>query len=120
MARLLIVDDEPMIGYLTKKILEKEGHEVDVAQNSTECFEILNWKKPNLILMDAMMPEDDGWEVCRNIKKDKKMRNIPVAMFTVRSSEESVKKSYECGADAHINKPFDVAGLTKEIENLLK
>ena len=120
MARLLVVDDEPGIRFLTKKILEKEGHEVDVADSSEECFEILNWKKPSLILMDATMPGMDGWGACKKIKEGEKTQDIPVAMFTVFSSEDSMKKRLECGADAHIKKPFNIAELRNEVGDLLK
>ncbi len=120
MARILVVDDEPEIVFLAKMILEKEGHEVVVASDSTECFEKLKTEKPDLILLDIMLSGDDGWSTCRKIKEDEKTKDIPVAMFTVRTSEESVEKSYECGADAHINKPFDRTEMLDTIKQLLE
>jgi CheY-like chemotaxis protein len=120
MARILVVDDEPNILTLTKTMLEREGHEVELAKNSAECFEKIREKRPDLILLDIMMPGDDGWEVCRKIKEDEKTSNIPVAMFTVRASEDSIEKSYECGADHHINKPFAREELLDAVENLVR
>jgi CheY-like chemotaxis protein len=121
MARILIVDDEPEIVVLTKMMLEKEDHEVSVAKDSAECFEKLKVERPDLILLDIMMPGgDDGWKTCRKIKTDEKTRDIPVAMFTVRTSEDSVEKSYQCGADTQINKPFGKEELLDTVENLIK
>ena len=121
MAKILLVDDEPEIVYLTRMMLEKEGHEMLVATDSAECFEILKEEKPDLILMDIMMPGDDGWETCKKIKEDEKTKDIPVAMFTVRSSDDSVDKSFEYShADAHINKPFEMKELLDTVKGLLE
>jgi CheY-like chemotaxis protein len=119
-AKILVVDDEPEILVLTKIMLKKEGHEVVVAKDSAECFKRLKNLTPDLILMDVMMPGDDGWEVCRKIKEDEKTSNIPVAMFTVRTSEDSIEKSFKYAhADAHINKPFDREKLIEMVRSLL-
>ena len=121
MARILLVDDEPKIVVLTRMMLEKDGHEVLVARDSAECFEKLKAETLDLILMDIMLPDEDGWIACRKIKEDKKTRDIPVAMFTVRTSDESVEKSFEYShADAHIDKPFDRKELLDTVENLIK
>lgn len=121
MAKILIVDDEPEIIFLTAKMLENEGHIVKGVKNTAECFLELEREIPDLILMDIMIPDDDGWEACRKVKSDDKTSGIPVAMFTVRSSEASIEKSYkEAGADAHINKPFYKKDLLNTIETLLK
>jgi len=120
MARILLVDDEPEIVYVTKIMLEKDGHEVVVARDSVECFEKLKAETPDLILMDIMLPGDDGWITCKKIKEDKKTQNIPVAMFTVRTSEDSVDMSFDYShADAHINKPFDREELLDTVKSLL-
>lgn len=121
MAKILVVDDEPEIVVLTKIILEKEGFEVTVAKDSGECFERIKEEKPDLILLDIMMPGDDGWEVCKKIKTDEKTRDVIVAMFTVRTSDDSVEKSYKYAlADAHINKPFDKTEFVATLRSLLK
>jgi CheY-like chemotaxis protein len=120
MATILIVDDEPEIIFLATKMLEKEGHTVIGVKNSDECFEKLKEETPDLILMDVMMPHDDGWESCRKIKEDEKTRDIKVATFTVRTSDDSVEKSLkEVRADAHINKPFTKKEFLDIIETLL-
>lgn len=121
MANILLVDDEPDMVTLTRMILEREGHFVEAAKDSIECFEKLKKKIPDLILLDVMMPGDDGWEVCRKIKEEKKTKGIPIAMFTVRSSDDSVEKSFKYAhADAQINKPFEMNDLIETVESLLK
>lgn len=120
MAKILIVDDEPEIIFLATKMLEKEGHRVIAARSSDECFEKIKEETPDLILMDVMMPDDDGWESCKKLKENEKTRDIPVATFTVRTSDNSVDKSFRhARADAHINKPFTKKELLDAIEELL-
>lgn len=120
MAKILVVDDEPEIVVLTKIMLEKDGHKVTVAKDSVGCFERVKEEKPDLIILDVMMPGDDGWEVCRKIKESEKTSDVLVAMFTVRTSEDSIEKSYKYAhADAHINKPFDRTKLVETVRNLL-
>lgn len=120
MATILLVDDEPDIRVLTRMMLEKAGHSVVEAVNGEEGLEMLKKHRPDLILLDVMMPGMKGWKVCEKIKANKKTMNIPVVMFTIRASEDSVKKSYECGADAHISKPFDIKELLDTVDKLLK
>jgi CheY-like chemotaxis protein len=101
-------------------MLEREGYEVIEAKNGDECLEKLQNTTPDLIILDIMMPGLDGWEICRKIKEAKETRDIPVVMLTVRTSEDSIKKSYEyAGCDAHINKPFDRKQLLDTIEEFL-
>jgi DNA-binding response OmpR family regulator len=101
-------------------MLEKAGHKVVEAGDGEEGLILLAEDTPDLVLLDIMMPGPNGWEVCKKIKSNKDLENIPVVvMFTVRTSEDSAKHSYECGADAHINKPFDRKELLHTIEGLL-
>ncbi len=121
MVKILIIDDEPELVFVTRKLLEKEGYNVVVAKNGKEGLKILENDTPDIILLDIMMPGENGWEVCRKIKSDEKTKNIPIAMFTVRVSEKSVQKSIDyASADAQINKPFETEELLKVINDLLK
>jgi CheY-like chemotaxis protein len=120
MARILLVDDEPELRIITRMMLEKAGYEVVEASNGEEGLRILANFKPDLILLDVMMPGMGGWKVCEKIKADEKLKHIPVVMFTVRTSEEDIEHSRECGAEAHINKPFEKQELLATIERLLR
>ncbi|RMF91657.1 MAG: response regulator [Methanobacteriota archaeon] len=119
MAKILIVDDEENIVILTSRIPKRNGYAVVAATDGSECLRILEQEKPDLILLDVMMPGDDGWVICRKIKENKKTRDIPVAMFTVRTSEDSVERSLEC-AEAQIDKPFKSEELLSVVRRLLK
>jgi CheY-like chemotaxis protein len=121
MKRVLIVDDSQLIRTIIRSILEKEGYTVLEAHDGQECFEVLTKLKPDLILLDVIMPDMHGWEVCRKIKEKKTTRDIPVVMFTTQASERDYKKSMEyAGADAHINKPFEREELIDLIKEFIK
>ncbi len=119
MARLLLVDDEPQIRVLTRTMLEKAGHTVEVAEHGEEALSILRERGADLVILDIAMPEMSGWEVCRIIKSDPALRHIPVLMFTVMTRDEDVNRSFESGADAHLKKPFTMRELLEAVENLL-
>ncbi len=119
MSKILIVDDEPELVFLTKKVLEQEGQKVLVAKDSSECLKVLEDETPDLILLDVMMPNENGWDLCKKIKGDKKTKDIPVVMFTVRTSDESTKTSLDC-ADGQIDKPFKIEKLLGLVNTFLK
>lgn len=120
MADVLVVDDEPEIIYLVKMMLEKKGHNVSHAGNGEECLRFLEKAKPDLIVLDVMMPGLKGWDVCKRIKESKENSSIPVILLTVRTSNDSVKKSYEYAhCDAHINKPFEMKEFLATVDKLL-
>jgi len=119
MAKILLVDDEPEIRYIARRMLEKVGHEVSEACDGEECLQKLKAEKPDLILLDVMMPGLKGWEVCRRIKAEDRTRSIPVVMFTVRTSEEDLEESRKCGAEGHINKPFEREELLRVVNRVL-
>lgn len=107
MAKIMVVDDEPDIVYLVSKMLKKEGHEIVEAYSGREALEKLKTTRPDLILLDVMMPGINGWEVSKKIKSDPEYRSIPVAMLTIKSSEEDMEKSFMYArCDAHIGKPI--------------
>lgn len=121
MSKILVIDDEPDIVYLIRLILEKEGYEVVEANSGTQGLELAKKEKPDLILLDVMMPDMLGWEVCRRIKADKELRKVPVAMLTVKSAaEDKLKSLEEAKADWHIAKPIDRDKLLSTVEWLLK
>jgi len=121
MARILIVDDEPEIVMLAKMMLETAGYDTDEARNGEECLKKLKKEKYDLVLLDVMMPEGiDGWEVCRRIKSEEKTKDTPVVMFTVCTSDESVARGKEAGADGQINKPFGKNEFLDAVEKALK
>ena len=120
---ILVVDDEADTVELARMVLEYEGYRVFSASTGEEAIEFLdtNPEKPDLVLLDVLMPKINGLEVCRWIKKQPKLKNIPVLLFTAKVGKKDRIAGEEAGADAYINKPFsadDLLNLIKEhLEN---
>ncbi len=107
MATIMIIDDEPDIVYLVEKMLKKEGFDVMHAYSGEEGLKKLENTKPDLILLDVMMPGINGWETSKKIKENPESSSIPIAMLTVKSTEEDMEKSFQYAhCDAHIAKPI--------------
>jgi CheY-like chemotaxis protein len=120
MTKIMIVDDEEKIRYIVRKMLEGEGYEVLEAEGGQECLDILESDKPDLILMDVMMPEMDGWEAALAVKKDEANKDIIISMLTVKSEDEDKIKSLdEASADWHIAKPIKRDKLLQTVSWLL-
>ncbi|MBU1147495.1 MAG: response regulator [Candidatus Omnitrophica bacterium] len=118
--RILIVDDEPQIVMVVESRLKASGYEVISACDGQEGLDKARSEKPDLIILDLMLPKLDGYKVCRMLKFDEKYKKIPVIIFTARAGQEEEKLSHETGADAYITKPFEATVLLKKIEELLK
>jgi DNA-binding response OmpR family regulator len=119
MARVLLIDDDKDMRVLTRAVLQMAGHEVIEAEDGEKGLEMLKVDKPDLILLDIMMPGMDGWEVCKRLKADEDLKDIPVAMLTVKYGEDDIMKSLRYGAAVHITKPFNKDFLLETVENLL-
>ena len=118
--KILIVDDEPDIIEFIKYLLEREDYLVDTANNGTEAVLKSKSFKPDLILMDVMMPVMDGIEACRQIKLLPESKNVFVIFLTARSEEYAEIAGFEAGADDYINKPVKPRVLLSRIKAILK
>ena len=117
--RILAIDDDEIIRVLAMKTLSHFGYEVSVAENGPDGLRLMEEKKPDLILLDIMMPEMDGIEVLRKIKKNPQFAQIPVIMFTAITERGTVVEAIRLGALDYIMKPFRGAVLRDRIENVL-
>ncbi|MCX5751634.1 MAG: response regulator [Candidatus Saganbacteria bacterium] len=117
--KILVVDDEADIVDLLTLRLEGEGFEVISAGDGNAGLDKARREKPDLIILDLMLPKIDGYRVCRLLKFDEKYKNIPIIMFTARGQDEDRKLGEEVGADAYLVKPFDPQLLMKTINRLL-
>lgn len=118
--KILIVDDEKDIVKLLEYNLKKEGFRTVTAYDGSEALEKAGHEHPDLILLDVMLPEVDGLEVCKQIKKDPGMRAIPVIMLTARSQETDKVIGLELGADDYVTKPFGVRELLARVKARLR
>ncbi len=116
MLKILLVDDEPDFTFTVKKILEREGFEVSEAISGIEGLKKARLERPDLILLDIMMPDMDGWEVAKRIKADESLRSIPVIMLTVKYQLSDKVKSFQyAGSDGYISKPITKEKLLKTV-----
>ncbi len=119
--KILVVDDNEDARVLLKTILESQGHTVGTANNGTRALQSVRRMKPELIISDIMMPGMDGFELCRTIKEDEQLKNIPVILFTVTFTGPSDQDlAAAVGASRFIIKPVETQGLIKVINDVLK
>ena len=117
--RLLIVDDEPELLLLMEARLAANGYEVFRATDGQLGLEIAKKEKPDLIILDLMLPKMDGFKVCGLLKKDSRYAHIPILLFTARAQEEDRQLGAEMGADGYLTKPFNPEILLAKISTLL-
>ena len=120
MAKILLVDDESAILEVFEKRLELEGYEVITAMDGEAALAKARQEKPDLIILDLMLPKMDGYKVCSFLKKDSRSAKIPIVIVTARVQDNEQKLAYECGANAYFTKPFESAALVKKIKSLLQ
>jgi DNA-binding response OmpR family regulator len=117
--RVLIVDDEPNIVTALEFLLEKRGYEVTIAVNGEEALAQVETFKPDLILLDVMMPKVSGYEVCQRLRSDPRWQNIKIVMLSAKGREVEVSKGMSLGADLYVTKPFASTELVATIDRLL-
>lgn len=117
--KILIVDDEPNIVMSLDYLLRKNNFEVFIARNGNEALKLLESEVPDLMLLDIMMPDVDGYEVCMHVKSNEKYKGVKVVFLSAKSKQEDIEKGYAMGADLYLTKPFSTRNLVKSIEEEL-
>jgi DNA-binding response OmpR family regulator len=117
--KILVTDDSATIIEMIKEALELGGYSVITAKDGQEALDKARREKPDLIILDLMLPKLDGYKVCRMLKFDEKYKAIPIVMFTARAQESDKLLGKEVGADAYLTKPFDPEKLLGKIKELL-
>lgn len=117
--KILIVDDEEDILAMVRMALESRGYDVVTARDGEEALRKARQEGPHVIVLDIVMPKLNGYQVCREIKKDESTRAIPVIMLTAKAEESDRFWGTETGADGYLTKPFDMQDLLKKIQELL-
>ena len=118
--RILVVDDDENILSLERTILEQKGFAVTTAAGGAEALEILGKEDFDLVLLDVMMPEIDGFTVCRRIKEEPRTKEIPVIFLTAKGGGEALAEGFESGAIMYINKPFTANKLLTIVNTMLE
>ncbi|MEE8402548.1 MAG: response regulator [Candidatus Hydrothermarchaeaceae archaeon] len=104
-SKILIVDDDPDFLFVLRHVLTRAGYEVVSAESGREGIEKASDEKPDLVILDIIMPDTDGWEVCRKIKEDSP--DIPISMCSILRNSDEIEKSFNSGAERHITKPLN-------------
>jgi len=118
--RILIVEDEESLLKLESILLTSRGYQVRGVTDGVAALKEISENRPDLVLLDIMMPGIDGFEVCRRIKEDPSTRDIPVVMLTAKKSSMDQARGAQVGADAYITKPFKSVKIMEVIDGLLK
>ncbi|MDX2274979.1 MAG: phosphate regulon transcriptional regulator PhoB [Hyphomonadaceae bacterium] len=119
-ARVLVVEDEEALSQLLKYNLEKEGYRVSVARDGEEALVVADEEKPDLILLDWMLPKAPGIEVCRQLRARQDTRNTPIVMLTARDEEADRIRGLDTGADDYISKPFSMVELLARLRAVMR
>lgn len=119
MKKILIADDEHKIVMTLEYAFKKAGYEVFIARDGSEVLELLKQELPDIILLDIMMPNVDGYTTLTEIKKNENYKNIKVIFLSAKTGEADIKKGLDLGADAYITKPYSIKKLTEKVEELI-
>ena len=117
---ILIVEDEPGVVVAIQFLMEQQGHKVLIAERGEDALDLIYKYKPDLVLLDIMLPGISGWEVCENVRLNPDCRNIKIAFLTARGDESEIARGLALGADAYITKPFSNEELIAKINALLE
>lgn len=118
-ARVLVVDDDPMVTRLVRINLELEQFEVEEAWDGKTAMRMIRENPPDLLVLDIMMPQMDGWEILRMVREDEKLKELPVVVLTAKVQDEDIARGWRMGADGYIVKPFNPVILGDELRKVL-
>ncbi len=117
--RILIADDEPNIVISLEFLLRREGYEVVVATNGVAALDSVREQRPDLAILDVMMPQRNGFEVCQDLRGDPEMQGLRIIMLTAKGRDTEVAKGLALGADHYMTKPFSTRELVARVKALL-
>ena len=117
--KILIVDDEPNIVISLEFLMKREGHRVLVARDGNEALEAIRREKPDLVLLDVMMPGKTGFEVCQAVRADPTLAGTRILLLTAKGRETDIAKGLALGANGYMTKPFSTRELAQRVRELL-
>ena len=118
--KILIVDDEPSIVLSLDYLMRKNGFNPFIARNGEEALTIVDKEKPELIILDIMMPGIDGYQVCEKLKTNPLTSSIKIIFLSAKSGKEAIEKGMSVGADMYLTKPFNTKQIMQEVVKLLQ
>jgi DNA-binding response OmpR family regulator len=118
--RILIADDEPNIVVSLEYLMKREGHAVSVARDGREALAAIRRDRPDLVLLDVMMPAMSGFDVCQAVRADPALAGVRILMLTAKGRDTDLAKGTALGADAYMTKPFSTQELAARVRELLE
>ena len=118
-ATVLVADDEPNIVTALEYLLGKSGYKVLIARNGEEALRLVEAHRPDLVLLDVMMPLKSGYEVCQTMHERPEWRHIKIVMLSAKGRDSEVSKGLSIGADLYVTKPFSTRDLLGKVQGLL-
>lgn len=117
--KILIADDEPNIVISLEFLLKREGYEVVVAHDGVQALERIRAERPDMAILDVMMPHRNGFEVCQDLRQDPEFKDLRIMMLTAKGRDTEVSKGLALGADVYMTKPFATRDLIAKVRALL-
>ena len=117
---ILIVDDEPNVVVPIQFLMEQQGYKVMIAERGEDALDLIYHYKPDLVILDIMLPGIDGYEVCEIVSLDPNYRDVKIMFLTAKGREVDIAKGLALGADAYITKPYSNAELVAKVKELLE
>ena len=117
--KVLIADDEPNIVLSLEFLMKREGHAVSVARDGPSALEAIRAGRPDLVLLDVMMPGLSGFEVCQAVRADEALAGVKILMLSAKGRDTDIAKGNAMGADAYMTKPFSTRELAEKVRELL-
>ena len=118
--KVLIVDDEPNIVISLEFLMQQAGYEIAIARDGQQALDALDSFRPDLVLLDVMLPHKTGFEICQMIRESSAWRDIKIVMLTAKGRDVDITKGMELGADAYVTKPFATKELVDKVREVLE
>lgn len=118
--KILIADDEPNILISLEYLMKREGHDVLLAHDGREALEAIRQHRPDVVLLDVMMPLKSGFDVCQEVRADDTLERVRILMLTAKGRDTDVAKGLALGADGYVTKPFSTRELVARVQALLE
>ena len=120
MATILVIDDDELVSRTLQRTLKIYGHHVMVSNSGTEGLQLAHRHRPDMFILDIMMPGADGYQVCRQIRGDPLLQNLPVLFLTARLKDEDKIEGFRAGADDYLTKPFNMEELNLRVKAIMR
>jgi DNA-binding response OmpR family regulator len=117
---ILVVEDEDNIALALEHLMRREGYQLTRVASGADAIPAIARDRPDLVLLDVMLPEVSGYEICQSVRLDPELKDVKILMMTARGNQMERRKGLALGADGFISKPFDVADLKAEVRRILE